>query len=76
MTAHGRSATDMLPRTAHSARRTRDRQNPANLDPELPVATVGLRATHSSVTGTREPMVSQTCQLLQTSEQRPSRQNT
>src|SRR5271167_3971216 len=38
----GRSATDMLLRTGHSARRTRDRRHPANLDPLRSVASGGF----------------------------------
>jgi hypothetical protein len=40
----GRLLTDLLLQTRHSARRSRNRRCPANLDPELSVASVGFTA--------------------------------
>ena len=43
-TGNGRLLTDLLLRTCHSGRRTRNRLHPANLDPKPSVVTVGFAA--------------------------------
>jgi hypothetical protein len=47
MTAVGRSETDFLLQTRHSARQARDRRHPASHNPELPDATGRFRAIKS-----------------------------